>query len=647
MISVPAKTYALIAYLLLNGRGGPTSRASLRQFLWEESDAKTAATNLRKFLSRLLERQAEFGFEMILSRRDHVELATESVEFDLADFLEAVACRRSADLVALCKLYRGDLMEGCEFEGTEVQSWLSLQRSSLREVFISAVASRLEPLDEDADKVATRVAARRLLEVDPYNEVGHRALMRLYAEERAPARVRDLYQSLETRLSNDLGVAPDDATTGLYRSLVSSKGQRGATLVTPFEATGVAEPADASLDEALETNEEVVVPDGSGSPRLTVLPPAPVIGQEYGHQLAVSLIEDVTIGLCRSKALSVVAPHTAWELRQGGKKSLLRQFNINYALETRLQNRGGELWLAVKLLHAVSRNILWVEQYKFDPSQMAWQYRDLSRQIVLQLVDKIERTELALYSTEQDPTAYRLYLTGQRYLRQLDLPNVRRARRAFKFAISGCPDFVPAISGLAQTCNMEWLLMARGDSELLREAERLSRRSLEIDPDDARGYRDLGLCTIYGGRFDESLEAFSQGERRNPQYADLLVEYADALQHSGDASASLEMVNRAIELNPLGPDRYWWVAGGANFHLQRYSEAIESMSHMRDQSPAYRLIAASSAMLGQNEKAAEYVRKATDIHPDFNVDGWLSILPIRDRALAQHYEQALREAGFK
>ncbi len=235
-------------------------------------------------------------------------------------------------------------------------------------------------------------------------------------------------------------------------------------------------------------------------------------------------MEDIAIGLCRFRGLSVVAPHTAALLSQNGKKALFRTFGIDYALETQLQDRGGEVWLAAKLLNARSRKILWADQFEFSREAIARQYRELSVRIVLLLVDKIERTELSRYDIEQDATAYHLFLKGQRYLRVLDLPNVRRARREFKAAVTACPDFVPAISGLAHVCNMEWLLMARGDSELLGEAERLSRRSLEIDPDDARGYRDLGLCTIYGGRFDESLEAFSQGERRNPQYADLLAD---------------------------------------------------------------------------------------------------------------------------
>jgi hypothetical protein len=58
-------------------------------------------------------------------------------------------------------------------------------------------------------------------------------------------------------------------------------------------------------------------------------------------------------------------------------------------------------------------------------------------------------------------------------------------------------------------------------------------------------------------------------------------------------------------------------------------------------------MAASWAMLGDQDLATEYVRKTKNIHPDFSVNGWLSILPIRNAEYAQHYAQSLREAGFE
>ena len=53
------------------------------------------------------------------------------------------------------------------------------------------------------------------------------------------------------------------------------------------------------------------------------------------------------------------------------------------------------------------------------------------------------------------------------------------------------------------------VLLARGDPDQLVEAERLSKRAVELDPDDAR---DTGAWRLHALRrpLDESLEAFDQ-----------------------------------------------------------------------------------------------------------------------------------------
>ena len=649
---VPAKTFALAAFLILSGGHAPAKRASIRQFLWPSADAKTAAANLRKFLARVLERQERFGFELIHCERGHVELV-ESARIDLARFLNTVTAREPADLLELCELYRGDLLEGLGGEESESSEWMELQRTRLRDAFIGAVTSGLEPADRDTDRLPLRMVARRLVEVDPYNETGHRALMLLFAEDGEPARIRDTYRNLEERLLADLGVQPDAATTQLMHELLQA---RAAPREAPAPISMEAPPPKPSVEviaagPSIEGRSSISALTSlaarSGLPRVTILPPAAHGSQSYENLLAASLIEDITIGLCQFKSLSVVAPHTAWELSHSPRKTdLLGAFNVDYVVETTLQGHGDLTRLAVRLINFATRDILWIEQLEFDPTTMARQYRQLSSRIVLQLADSVERSELASYDAEQDTTAYHLYLAGQRCLRTLGLPSVRRARRLFKAAVGRCPDFVPAISGLARTYQREWLLMARGDEELLGEAERLASLAREIDPEDARGYRELGVCKLYAGSFEESVEALSEGERRSPQFADLLNDFADAYSHTCDFPAALEKITKAIELNPLCPDHYWWTAAGANYHLQRYGEAINAMRHMRDQSAAFRLMAASYAMLGDKPSARQFVEKAKDIHPDFKISGWLSIVPIQDPSYAKHYEQGLREAGF-
>ena len=650
-VPVPGKAFILFAYLLLNGRKARVDRVSVRQLLWPAAEAATAAANLRQLLARIRERETDLGVELIHSRSGQLELNCHDLDIDLAHFL-ALLRQPEVDIAELCGTYTGSLLEQVESEEAEIRDWLDVERTKLRSAFIAAIAARIEPADAGADNISVRIAARRLLQVDPYNEVGHRALMRLFAEENEPGRAREIYAGLEARLRDDLGVAPELATKELYRSLLPKRAAAAAGQSAPPEAPSAPLfEGDASLQEFAAAARDTAraspasIYARAGCPKVTILPPAKV-GKQDRYHLAVSLIEDVTIGLCRFKALSIIAPHTAWQLSVSGNPGLLRTLAIDYAIETQIQNRGGEHWLSVKLVNAASREILWTERYPFEQAQTAHHYRELSLQIIVALVDKIERAELTLYAGEQDATAYHLYLAGQRYLRTLDLPNVRRARRAFKAAVSHCPDFVPGISGQARTYHLEWLLMARGDGDLLAEAEQLANRSLEIDPDDARGYRELGICNAYTGRFDESLEALAEGEQRNPQFADLLNDFADALVHACEPAAALEKINHAIALNPLCPDQYFWAVAGASYQLGRYAEARDSLARMRDRTPALRLMAASCAMLGEKEQAREYVRKTREVHPDFSVKSWLSVMPFRDKAVIENYEQGLRLAGF-
>jgi tetratricopeptide (TPR) repeat protein len=561
--------------------------------------------------------------------------------------MRIAAAQNPNGVVTLCDIYRGELLEGLEWDESEPIEWLQLQRAKLREAFISAVANRLEARESTADGVSVRTAARRLIEVDPYNEAAHRALMRLFGEEGEPARVREVYLGLQQRLREDLGVEPDLATTLLYRALLPTGAQ--STISVPAKAEPLSVPASPTSALPVSAPGDFVRPQqgASGTPRITILPPVAQSGGDLRHRLASSLIEDVTIGLCRFKALSVIAPHTASELGAGGKKSLFKTFGIDYVVESKmLHGASGGLSLSVALLTAGSREMIWAEQYPFDHEHIDRNYRELSARIITALIDTVERVELSHYESEQSPTAYHLYLLGQKISRTLDLPSVRRARRAFKLSLGASQDYVPALSGLARTFQLEWLLMARGDRDLIADAQKLATRALEIDPEDARGHRELAVCQLYLGQFDESLDAFAKAEQRNPQHADLIVDFADALEHACEPARALEKIARAIELNPICPDNYWWAGGGANYHLERYSDAIECLSRMRDPSPAYRLMAASWAKLGDRRQARDYVKLAREIHPDFTVKGWLSIVPIRDPKFARHYEDGLREAGF-
>ncbi len=58
----------------------------------------------------------------------------------------------------------------------------------------------------------------------------------------------------------------------------------------------------------------------------------------------------------------------------------------------------------------------------------------------------------------------------------MDLPNVRRALKAFRSSVAADPDFAPAYSGSARATQRQWLVLGRGDPDLLEEAEKIGAR---------------------------------------------------------------------------------------------------------------------------------------------------------------------------
>ena len=625
-IAFPEKGLLAAGYIATRPRRSVT-RTELAVFLWGE-DASNPLVNLRQLLSRVKARQQEIGATLLDLRENDVVAPASGVDCDFL-LLKNLPANRPLDIVEKSLGYvTGAFFAGIGASSDKAELWISAQQEHVLSRFAQALEA-LKHLDiQPAHEHMQRQAAYRLLEFDPYNEVAYRILINAFISEGNFAQARAMFDRYSARLRKDLNARPEGGMLAIRDRIASQA----------IERLPAAEHPPAS-----------VISPRSMLPRLMLVPP-PVGKAHDTGMLATGLLEDVTISLCRARSIQLVAPHTARRIAtmdEAGRQEAYRNCDVSYVLETRFASVTGADALFVSLVSVRDDATVWAERLRVDPASLGTTYNTIVHRLAAVALSQIERQEFSRIGRTTTPTAYQNFLIGKHYLRNTELPDIRRARKAFRETLREMPDFAPALGGLSRTAHLEWLVTARGDTELLKLSEKYAQAAIDADADDSDGFHQLGVNRLYRGAFDESIELFEIAERKAPSHADLIADQADTLVHASRLEDALAKINLAFELNPFAPDYYWWVTAGANYSLRRYEAAIDNLSHVADQTNVTRFNAACWAMLGDTRKARAYMRRTMENFPDFETDKWLALIPIRDPAQREQYREGLRRAGFK
>ncbi|MGV3552274.1 BTAD domain-containing putative transcriptional regulator [Rhizobium sp.] len=628
-VAFPEKGLLAAAYMATRP-GRSMSRAELAAFLWGE-EAENPLVTLRKLLSRLKQRQQEIGATILEISDQDVRLDAQSINCDFLSLKQLPADQPLSILKAFLACMTGSFFAGIALPSDKAELWATAEQDQALLRFGQALEASAKPKGPPEDRLLQKQAAYRLLELDPYNEAAYRTLINSLAGEGNFAHAKAMFDRYSNLLQKDLNAPPDSGMLDLRDETARRALQRVPALP-------------AAQSPAVTT-----LAPKSGLPRLMLMPP--VSGPDrIMTLLANSLLEDVTINLCRSRSVVLVAPHTARRIAvmdEAGRQDAYRNWDVSYVLETRFAAGAGEEALFASLVSITEDAILWAERLPIDPASLGSTFNTMIRRIAAVTLAQIERREFGRIDRATMPTAYQNFLIGKHHVRNMELPDIRRARKAFRETLKAMPGFSPALGGLSRTAHLEWLITARGDAELLKLSERHAREAIDADADDAEGFHQLGVAKLYHAAFEESIELFEKAERNAPSHADLIADHADTLVHAGRLEEALAKIEFAFALNPHAPDYYWWTTAGANYSLGNYATAIENLTHVVDQTNVLRFNAACWAMLGDTKKARAYMRRTIENFPDFEIEKWLSLIPFSDPAQRDLYREGLRKAGFK
>jgi TolB-like protein len=391
-------------------------------------------------------------------------------------------------------------------------------------------------------------------------------------------------------------------------------------------------------------------PPPTRQPSVAVLALANLSGDAANDHLCEGIAEDVIANLTRFRNLMVIARHSAFlfSLKAYSAREIGRRLGVRYLLGGSLRRAGKRLRLAVDLLDVETEAVLWSDRFDVALDDLFDVQDEITGAVASRLavqIDFAERRQEAQYP--RDMRAHGLILRGHHLWLRFERDANAHARRLFEEAVEIAPDYGRGYTGVSRTHNLDWRYSWSSSPDAsLEAAVELARNAIQRDRQDARGFAELGFAHLYRKEHDEALAEYGRALALNPNDADIVAEYADALVYVGQPQNSIELLEKAMRLNPYYPDWYLWYMADAYNAMGRPADVIGTVQRMQNPAEGRRLLAANFAHLGRMEEARAQAAEVIKLHPGFTIGRWRHRPPYRDPALLERYIEGLRKAGL-
>lgn len=386
-------------------------------------------------------------------------------------------------------------------------------------------------------------------------------------------------------------------------------------------------------------------------PSIAVLPFDNMSGDPDQEFFSDGLTEDIITELCRFRELFVIARNSTFTYK--GKATRVsevgRDLGVQYVVEGSVQRAGNRVRVTVQLLEVASGSHIWAERYDRDLSDLFEVQDQVTQAIVATLPGRLEAA--ALDRSKRKPPANMAaydYLIRGKILHHRGTPEDNaEALRVLDRAIALDPDYAQAYAWKACTLGQAASRGFLTGPSVMETAVEAVRTAYELDADDSEVHRLLAGVSLVRKDFEKASYHQARGLTLNPNYDLLVVQNGEVLTWRGHASEGIEWIQRAMQLNPYHPQRFWSHLGRALYQDRRYQDALESFQKIT--APDYThlsFLAACRAQLGYLDAARSDAAATLAAKPDFSVDAYLDGLPYEHDADRAHHREGLLKAGL-
>jgi adenylate cyclase len=391
-------------------------------------------------------------------------------------------------------------------------------------------------------------------------------------------------------------------------------------------------------------------------PSVAVLPFDNMTGDPDQEFFCAGITENIISALSHVPRLFVIARNSTFAYKGKSVKvqHIGRELGAQYIIEGSIQKFNELIRVTVQLVETETGNHIWSEVYDRRVADIFRLQDDIAIQVCEAMQIQITEGETFRnrYSGIENVKIGMKVIKALEYLRYHQNPeSITLGLKEIEDVIEmGCETQITyGLLGFYYLYAIE-TGVCENPIICFGKATEAARKALSFDENTS----DVNILSAYlflmRGQHENAINAAKRAISLNPNNADAYTTLGYILIYSGRPEEAILFIKKAIRLDPIPAVMYLFNLGVAYQESKKYKIAIEQYKAVIKRDPkfrgAYIRMAGAYSFLGDMVKAREAASNVLKIDPNFNLKGFVSKLPYKDKAVNERYVNALRKAGL-
>lgn len=398
--------------------------------------------------------------------------------------------------------------------------------------------------------------------------------------------------------------------------------------------------------------------DTTMQPTIAVLPFAARSTEASMLALGDLIAEAVIDRLARGSSMRVISRLSTAPFRERAQdlETIASCLGAGFVLSGGYLLSGERLFVNAELSEVKSGHVLWGHRVSGSVDDLLSPNTEIGQQVALGVHAAVFDLEMAHVTTQPLPTleSYSLLLGGINLMHRSNREHFDYSRAILEQLIERHGRIAAPRTWLA---NWYVLRATRGLSDRMTEdadsALAASNSALSRDPMDAQAVAVEGFVHCHLRRdLAAARQRCSHAISINPNCAIAWLYQGTIDAFEGRGASAVESTQRALELSPVDPQRYYFISLAATAELSagNYARsellARESLKLNRMHSSTWRVLAIALTEQGRGPEARDAMREILSLEPQLNCGRYLARMPNGDLPTGKAWARALKEAGL-